>query len=202
MNKTSFDSYFFNLLIEDDSDPKYCNVEPVDPRGPIPYLTNMALSIEVYRLGIDLGYWSESASLYIADICLGAGEVFDPNLPLQDFFAGLANTYHSNGGGQIDETARSVKPRVMNCVDTPIEFKKMADLIGSNYDNFSQPYVIPFIVYEPNYKREPNKKFSKHELAEFSQLGKEFFGEGATTLILPVITSKEMFGQPRSKSLH
>lgn len=202
MNKTSFDSYLYNLVIEDDPDPKYSLVDPVDPRGPISYLHSMTLSIELYRLGIDLGYWSESASLYLADICLGAAEVFNPSLTLQDFFAGLASVYHQNGGGKIDETARCVKPRVMNCVDTPVEFKELADVIASNYDNCEQPYAIPFVIYEDNYKRESNRKFSQNELAEFAELGKSFFGEGATTLILPVITSKEMMGQLLSESLH
>lgn len=82
------------------------------------YLFNLV--IELYRMGIDFGYWSESASLYLADVCLGAGELFNPSLPLQDFFAGLANLYHSDGGGQVDEAARCVKPRVMNCINPPV----------------------------------------------------------------------------------
>jgi hypothetical protein len=86
----------FNLVIEDDPDPKFNRVAPADPRGPISTATSFMLCIEIYRLGIDLGYWSESASLYKADICLGAGEVFNPYLPLQEFFAGLASAYHAD----------------------------------------------------------------------------------------------------------
>ncbi|GIC77156.1 hypothetical protein [Moritella sp. F3] len=197
-NQTCHGSYLFNLVIEDDADPQYSNAPAVDPRGPYTRESLTMLAIEIYSLGIELDYWSESASLYLSNVCLGAGEVFDPKLPLQGFFSDLASKYHAHGGGQIDTCSSRVRPIVMDCVSPDVEFMDVAKAINSNYENCAQPYAIPFVVYEQSYD-DTNKSFSDYELEQFAEIGKGYFGEAATTLILPVCTSVDVYQSKRNE---
>jgi len=91
INKSEYDNYLMVLVIEDDPDRKYENMPPVNPVGQHANSMIERLSEDVLKAGLSNDMWSEKISIFMANVVIGAGEVSNPMLPLQQYFCGIAS---------------------------------------------------------------------------------------------------------------
>jgi hypothetical protein len=182
MNLTFRNNRIYNLVIEDHPDPLYQDLPAVDPRGILSSSMLEQLGQSLYGCGVKCGYWSNKANLYIANVCIGVGEMSDTSLPLISYVSGLAEYYHKEINNNQVNVMDVINPPVMN-------MDEISNAIASNFPNCEQPYTVPFVIYDevvPDFKG----SIPAHNLEALHQLGDEYFGVGATTLILPILTSK------------
>lgn len=194
MNRSDYDSFLYQLVIEDHPNSEFDDIPPVDPRGEITDKEKLLeLASEIHRFGVQRKMWSAKATLYIANVVIGAGELGDTNLPVQAYFTGLASLMY-----KINDRPTSTCI-ILDTFNPPVEtLRDMAELIRGSFSFVAQPYAIPIVVYEDqdlskSYQQLEAKHshtFSTIELEQMQRYGQTYFGYGATTLLLPVHTSK------------
>ena len=187
MNLTFRGNRIYNLVIEDHPDSQYDDLPAVDPRGVKETDMLEKLGNSLFEIGINGGYWSNNARLYIGNICIGLGEMSNISLPLISYISGLAEFYHKE--------TETKKITIMDVINPPVVgMAEISEIISNNFPFCEQPYTIPFVIYDdvtPDFKGSIPPK----TMRECHILGDEYFGVGATTLILPIDTS-----QPPSSS--
>ena len=190
MNLTFRGNRIYNLVIEDHPDSLYHDLPAVDPRGILETGMLEKLGLSLFESGINCGYWSNNARIYIANVCVGVGEMSDTSLPLISYISGLAEFYYKG--------IETKQINLMDVINPPVfGMDEISGIISSNFPFCEQPYTIPFVIYDdvvPDFEG----SIPPETMHEFHMLGDEYFGTGATTIILPIPTSQP----PSSSEIH
>ncbi|MCQ1061032.1 hypothetical protein LRP52_43945 [Photobacterium sp. ZSDE20] len=97
MNRSNYDNFLYQLIIEDHPDPIFDDLPAVDPRGEIHDKQKLLrLAADVHRFGVQHRKWSTKATLYMANVVIGAAELADTKISVQHYFTGLASLLHKH----------------------------------------------------------------------------------------------------------
>jgi len=173
-------THLFSLIIEDDPKVEFEKCLPVQPQGCISQEDAADLGLSLYKLGIKEKLWSEDAIMFLVPICIGFGELSDPNLPLQEFFCGVSSSL--NRLGKLERGVFLFDYSVIQS-DAVSDMWKM---ICDSKPIVEPPYCIPFTIFDKKPSLSEQKKLSKQTISAFNQLGKKYYGIGATSVPLPV----------------